>query len=206
MSRPFITPGAKTEPSSEAADVDEEATVADDGDNDADDTASITTLDAERLGILEKDFHAQAVLKLMEIHLAKDNTKVTKQLLLDTGATHSCISSELSIALGTGLERAKLPRAKSRVITYGNNTRSEVRQLAALTWSFEGRDQVYENWWFYVVDGLPHDVIVGRQHIFDSKFLMENLEICPMGMSAEDSRHVELLVAALGKQEKGMHL
>ena len=62
---------------------------------------------------------------------------------------------------------------------------------------------MYEKWWFYIVDGLPRDCIVGRQNIFESKFLMENLEICPMGMSDEDSKHVELLVAALSKQDKG---
>lgn len=159
---------------------------------------SITTSFAADVDGLSKDRHADKVKK--EVHLTDDHDECQMlSALLDTGANCNCISEAkfASLRLGTATRRLSPPtkiRAADGEIT--------VTLVVKGRWRFPRKARVYTHL-FYVVPNLAHDVVICRDVIFDYGLLMDNPELCSLGLPDEFKNLPELYVMSMKKLSKG---
>jgi len=158
---------------------------------------SITTSFAADVDGLSKDRHADKVKK--EVHLTDDHDECQMlSALLDTGANCNCISEAkfASLRLGTATRRLSPPtkiRAADGEIT--------VTLVVKGRWRFPRKARVYTHL-FYVVPNLAHDVVICRDVIFDYGLLMDNPELCSLGLPDEFKNLPELYVMSMKKLSK----
>lgn len=136
--------------------------------------------------------------------LMQDRSGIGHKLncLLDTGASVDCISKSQAKRLetrSTGLIR----RTKSPIILQAaNGDMIESELLFKGTWNFVNRETGYTHL-FHSIEGLPTDVLISRQTIFQYGFLFQNPDLLPLGLPDGVSSIPELNILSMAKTSKG---
>jgi hypothetical protein len=162
------------------------------------DIRSITTSFAADVQSLEDDHWADTVNK--PVHLTDDHGE--SQLLsalLDTGANRNFISESKVSMLR--LEAATRKLAQPRQISAANGSIT-VLHMVKVKWRFVDETVSYTHI-FYVVPGLEHEIVIGRNFIFEHGLLTNNVELCSPNLQIEDESVPELLIMGMSKLSKG---
>lgn len=132
---------------------------------------------------------AKGALNGADVHLAKVNPVLCVydesdgmekvECLLDTGASHDCISRELRLAMSL---RSLTRSISTQRIWLGDKSNVKATRVVKLEWRFDGKEKVYESL-FYEVPDLAESIVIGRQSIFDHDLLVSNPEYCMLGQT-----------------------
>lgn len=114
----------------------------------------------------------------------RDESGVIQRLscLLDTGASEDCMSKSCAKRLAPGPTNLIRKTNTPLVLPIANGDMIESRLKVQGTWSMQNRDQDYKHL-FYLIDGLPTDVVLSRQTIFQHGFLLQNTDLLSLEMS-----------------------
>jgi len=122
--------------------------------------------------------------------------------LLDTGASVNCISKRQAQSLDSH-SRGLIRRTKSPpVLQAANGDLIESELLFKGAWNFVNRDTGYTHL-FHLIDGLPTDVLISRETIFQYGFLVQNPDLLPLGFPDVASTVPGLNVLGMAKISKG---
>jgi hypothetical protein len=147
---------------------------------------------------LSEDRHADKVKR--DVYLTDDHDECQMlSALLDTGATCNCISEAKFASLKVENEARKCP---TPVKLRAANGEIMVTLVVKARWRFPKKARLYTNL-FYVVPDLGHDVVICRNVIFDHDLLMDNPELCSLGLPDELKKLPELYVLGMKKLSKG---
>jgi hypothetical protein len=159
---------------------------------------SVTTSFGADVQSLEGDDWADAVNR--PVHLIDDHGK--SQLLsalLDTGANRNFISESKVSMLRLGAATMKLVQPRQISAANGSIT---VLHKVKVKWRFVNETVSY-TYIFYVVPGLEHEIVIGRNFIFEHGLLTNNLELRSPNPQGEDQSVPELLIMGMSKLSKG---
>jgi len=145
-----------------------------------------------------KDRHANKVKK--DVILTDDFGECQLvSALLDTGADGDFISEAKLSALRLKHATRKLRPPEEICAASGSIT---VFHVAKVKWRLVNETASYKHK-FWVVQGLEHEIIIGRDSIFKHGLLVNNLELNPSSHSNENGRRPELLVMGMERLSKG---
>ncbi|PPJ58549.1 hypothetical protein CBER1_07139 [Cercospora berteroae] len=162
------------------------------------DAISITsTFEAGAEGLAD-DPYADMVEKAVVVNMEDGHSKQFTALL-DTGATINCIAETDALLLRTETNTRKLPQPKP--IKLANDEYIEVTHVMKCIWQFPGGTKPYTHI-FHIVPGLPRSLVICRQVIFQHGFLIENIELCSLGLPKELKAAPELYVLGMAAQTK----
>lgn len=121
--------------------------------------------------------------------------------LLDTGASANCISKSLAESLEPNL--SGLIRRASSTLEFeaANGATIETDLTFKGTWNFTNRHQEYTHH-FYLIDGLPTDVVISCPTILQYGFLMQNPDLLSLGLPSTNDAS-KLVILGFKKISKG---
>jgi hypothetical protein len=147
---------------------------------------------------LSEDRYADVVKR--EVRLMDDNGECQLiDALLDTGANRNYIAEAKLSSLKLGIATRKLDRPAKIRAADGEIT---VTLVVKGRWRFPKKAKLYTHL-FHVVPNLAHDVVICRNVIFDHDLLMDNPELCSLGLPDELKSLPELYVMGMSKLSKG---
>lgn len=123
--------------------------------------------------------------------------------LLDTGASEDCISKSCAKRLAPGYTNLIRKTRVPLVLPMANGDMIESHLKFQGTWNMLNRDQEYKHL-FYLIDGLPTDVLLSRQTIFQYGFLVQNPDVLSLGLADEMSPIPGLNILGIPKTTKGL--
>ncbi|THZ49003.1 hypothetical protein D6C90_03596 [Aureobasidium pullulans] len=130
----------------------------------------------------------------MKINM-RDASRASHELdcLLDTGASANCMSKSLAKFLESG-SSGLIRRIKPTLEFQAANGATIKTDLAFKgTWNFTNRAEEYTHH-FYLIDGLPTDVVISCPTIFQYGFLMQNPDLLSLGLpSTNDASNLVIL-------------
>ena len=162
------------------------------------DIRSVTTSFAADAESFEGDNWADIVNK--SVHLTDDHGE--SQLLsalLDTGANRNFISEAKVSVLKLEAATRKLRQPKQISAANGSIT---VLHMVKVKWRFMDEEASYTHI-FYVVPGLEHELIIGRNFIFEHGLLSNNSELSSLSPPDENESPPELLITGVSRLSKG---
>jgi hypothetical protein len=165
------------------------------------DIAEVETITSSfKVGVpsLSEDRYAHFVKK--EVRLVDDNGECQLvNALLDTGANQNYIAE-------TKLSSLKLKNAtrkfSSPAAIEAANSETTAYLVVRGKWRLPKTARFYEHL-FIVIPNLGYDLIIGRNVLFDRTFLMDNPELCSLGLPDELKNVPELYVLGMKKLSKG---
>lgn len=140
---------------------------------------SVTSTWAKGAELNGADVHLAKVNPVLCVYDESDGVKKV-ECLLDTGASHDCISRELRLAMPL---RSFTRQTPAQNVWLGDQSKIKVTRVVKLEWRFDGKEKVYESF-FYEVPDLAEKIVIGRKSIFDHDLLISNPEYCMLGQTS----------------------
>ena len=122
--------------------------------------------------------------------------------LLDTGASEDCISKSCAKRLAPSPTDLIRKTSTPLVLPMANGDMIESNLRFQGTWSMENRQQEYRHL-FYLIDGLPTDVLLSRRTIFQYGFLVQNPDLLSLGLPHKMGTIPGLNILGIPKTSKG---
>lgn len=120
--------------------------------------------------------HGDKVVKKSIFFEPLSNVEHVFGALLDTGASRNFISEAKAAQLG-----AKCLRYQGPEIQFGNGKCFAPSSILSSCWQLKDKPKTYMDH-FVVIPDLPADVVIGRDTIFERKFLLPNEELAILGL------------------------
>ena len=134
------------------------------------------------------------------VHLTDDHGEPQLlSALLDTGANRNFISEAKVSVLKLEAATRKLRQPKQISAANGSIT---VLHMVKVKWRFMDEEASYTHI-FYVVPGLEHELIIGRNFIFEHGLLSNNSGLGSLSPTDEDESPPELLIMGMSRLSKG---